>query len=155
MKKNQNQPIVLVRILLILMVAYLIFYMFRMTKDKKNIEGFTQKKKFELRTNNDIYDNFYSDIYDKIMYDKNKLDYEIEELTNLTKMNKKSTILDIGSGNGHHVGALYNAGMNAVGIDLSKYMILDGMMVHDKIEFHTILIPRQMNIARSLQLVRK
>jgi SAM-dependent methyltransferase len=123
MKKNQNQPIVLVRILLILMVAYLIFYMFRMTKDKKNIEGFTQKKKFELRTNNDIYDNFYSDIYDKIMYDKNKLDYEIEELTNLTKMNKKSTILDIGSGNGHHVGALYNAGMNAVGIDLSKYMV--------------------------------
>ena len=123
MKKNQNQPIVLVRILLILILAYLAFYMFRIAKEKKYIEGLDQKKKFELRTNKDIYDGFYCDIYDKLMYDKNKIDYEIEELVRVTKIDKKSAIIDVGSGNGHHVGALYNAGLNAVGIDLSKSMV--------------------------------
>ena len=40
MKKNENQPIVLVRILLILMLAYLAFYMFRVAKEKKNIKKY-------------------------------------------------------------------------------------------------------------------
>ena len=123
MKKNQNQPIVLVRILLILILAYLAVYMFRIAKEKKYIEGLDQKKKFELRTNKDIYDDFYCDIYDKLMYDKNKIDYEIEEIVRVTKIDKKSAIIDVGSGNGHHVGALYNAGLTAVGIDLSKSMV--------------------------------
>ena len=59
MKKNQNQPIVLVRILLILILAYLAVYMFRVAKEKNYIEGLDQKKKFELRTNKDIFDDFY------------------------------------------------------------------------------------------------
>ena len=123
MKKNQNQPIILVRILLLLILAYLAFYMFRIAREKKYIEGLDQKKKFELRTNKDIYDDFYCNIYDKLMYDQNKIDYEIEEIVRVTKINKKSEILDIGCGNGHHVGALNNIGMNAVGIDLSKSMV--------------------------------
>ena len=96
MKKNQNQPIVLVRILLILILAYLAFYMFRVAKGKKYIEGLDQKQKFVLKTNEDIFDTFYCDIYNKLMYDKNKINYEIEEMTRVTKMKKNSSILDIG-----------------------------------------------------------
>ena len=49
MKKNENQPIVLVRILLILILAYLAFYMFRIAKEKKYIEGLDKKKKIYVK----------------------------------------------------------------------------------------------------------
>jgi SAM-dependent methyltransferase len=137
MKKNENQPIVLVRILLILILAYLAFYMFRIAKEKKYIEGLDQKKKFTLKTNDNIFDTFYCDVYDKLMYDKNKIDYEIEEITRVTKIKKKSTILDIGSGNGHHVGSLCANNMNAVGIDKSEAMVLSSKKKYPKCYFKT------------------
>tara|TARA_Y100000741_G_C18258987_1_gene559957 strand:- start:2562 stop:3476 length:915 start_codon:yes stop_codon:yes gene_type:complete len=135
MKKTQNQPIVLVRILLILILAYLSFYMFRVAKEKKYIEGLDQKKKFILKTNENIFDPFYCDVYDKLMYDKNKIDYEIEEITRVTKMEKNSTILDVGCGNGHHVGALCANNMNAVGIDLSEAMVKSSKNKYPKCYF--------------------
>jgi cyclopropane fatty-acyl-phospholipid synthase-like methyltransferase len=137
MKKTQNQPIILIRILLMLILAYLAFYMFRVAKEKKYIEGLDQKKHFILKTNDDIFDTFYCDIYNKLMYDKNKVDYEIEEITRVTKINKNSTILDVGSGNGHHVGALCGNKVNAVGIDLSDAMVKSSQNIYPKCYFKT------------------
>lgn len=137
MKKNENQPIILVRILLILIIAYLAFYMFRIAKEKKYIEGLDQKKKFILKTNDNIFDTFYCDVYDKLMYDKNKNDYEIDEIIRVTKIKKNSTILDVGCGNGHHVGTLCTKNINAVGIDKSEAMVKSSKNKYPKCYFKT------------------
>jgi SAM-dependent methyltransferase len=150
MKKNPNQPIILVRILLILILAYLTFYMFRVAKEKKYIEGLDQKKKFILKTNDTIFDTFYCDIYNKIMYDKNKIEYEIEEITRATKIDKNSVILDVGSGNGHHVGALCGNKVNAVGIDLSDAMVKSAKNIYPNCYFKTGDIMKSFNGNKNL-----
>ena len=47
--------------------------------------------------------DFYSEIYDDLVYDEVKNDFEIGELKRLIKPTRKSRILDVGSGSGHHV----------------------------------------------------
>ena len=46
-------------------------------------EGFTQRKKFVLKEGIECYDGFYSEIYDDLVYDEVKNDFEIGELINL------------------------------------------------------------------------
>ena len=49
-------------------------------------EGFTQKEKFVLKTNDNLYDSFTAEIYDDLMFDSAKNAYEIREITKLTKL---------------------------------------------------------------------
>lgn len=86
-------------------------------------EGFTQSTEYLLKQGPDVYDSFYASIYDKLVYHDVKNDYEIGEIINNTKADKHSVILDIGSGTGHHVGALQKNGYNAYGLEISKDMI--------------------------------
>ena len=86
-------------------------------------EGFIQREKFIIKKGNDIYDDFYSSIYDELVYDNVKNDFEIGEIARLIKPTQKSSVLDIGSGNGHHVKLLQNAGYNVEGVDKSKSMV--------------------------------
>ena len=61
-------------ILLIILLIYLI-YNFAF---KKNCEGFIQEKKsFFRHSDSDIYDDFYVNIYDKILFNSDKNDFEI------------------------------------------------------------------------------
>ena len=69
-------------------------------------EGFTQQKKFVVKEGIECYDDFYSEIYDDLVLDEVKNDFEVGELKRLIKPTKKSRILDIGSGSGHHVSLL-------------------------------------------------
>jgi ubiquinone/menaquinone biosynthesis C-methylase UbiE len=88
------------------------------------IEGFSQKEKFITKKGNDIYDDFYVDIYDDLVYDSQKNAFELNEIKSITQMNpKKSIILDIGCGTGHHIGNLHKSGFSCVGIDKSSAMI--------------------------------
>ena len=86
-------------------------------------EGFIQREKFIVKKGEAIYDNFYSSIYDELVYDNVKNDFEIGEIKRIIKPTRKSRVLDIGSGNGHHVKLLKNAGYNSEGIDKSDAMI--------------------------------
>jgi len=86
-------------------------------------EGFVQREKFVLKQGNDIYDIFYSGIYDELVHDTVKNNFEIEEIKRLIKPTTSSRVLDIGSGNGHHVKLLKNTGFNAEGIDKSSAMV--------------------------------
>ena len=40
------------------------------------VEGFSQNRKFVVKKNNEIYDNFYCSIYDHLVYDEKKNDFE-------------------------------------------------------------------------------
>ena len=49
-------------------------------------EGFIQREKYVLKQGGDIYDNFYSSIYDELVHDTVKNDFEIGEITRLIKL---------------------------------------------------------------------
>lgn len=88
-------------------------------------EGYENEKKIMLfKENNDIYDDFYANIYDELVYNELKDDFQIGEIINKTNPTNKSVILDIGSGTGHNVDKLKKLGFNnTIGVDKSLSMV--------------------------------
>jgi ubiquinone/menaquinone biosynthesis C-methylase UbiE len=86
-------------------------------------EGLTFKEKFSNKSDEEVFDDFYASIYDELVYSEFKNDYEIGEIVKKTSPTKSSTILDIGSGTGHHVNAFKKLGFNCIGIDKSQAMV--------------------------------
>lgn len=104
------------------------------------IEGFAQKSPV-FKTNDmitDIYDDFYVNIYDDLVFSKFKNDYEIKNLIEYTKLPKKSSVLDIGSGTGHHVSSLLAHGYKAQGIDISPSMIKKAKENYPNLKFEEV-----------------
>ena len=87
------------------------------------IETFDNDQSFVHKIDQSIYDSFYVDVYDDILFSEFKNEYEIGTILNKTSPTKRSVILDIGSGTGHHVGELTQKGYNCQGIDLSSAMV--------------------------------
>jgi SAM-dependent methyltransferase len=121
---------------LILVVLFLIVYMLF----KNEVEG---KEGFSIETNeftfkdgkSQVYDDFYVNIYDQLLYNDVKNDYEIKQIVNNTKPDEKSIILDIGSGTGHHVAALAEQNFKVVGVDKSSDMIKKAKEMYPKLDF--------------------
>jgi len=103
-------------ILILLLIIYHIYY-------QTIKEGFIQQKEFLLKEGPEVYDNFYSEIYDDLIYDKIKNEYEVGEIINITNPTKHSRILDIGSGTGRIVKLLKDKGFPAEGLELSSSMV--------------------------------
>ena len=103
-------------LLLILIVAFKPF-----NTDK--YEGFEQNDKFLFKSGQDIYDDFYADIYDYLVLNNIKDEYEVGEIMNKTSASSQSKILDIGCGTGHHVAELSGRSIDVIGIDISPSMI--------------------------------
>ena len=107
---------------ILLVTLYVLFHTYYKYAPVK--EGFTQSKKYVLKQGSDIYDDFYVDYYDELLYDPLKNNYELGEMKRVTKMDtKKSYILDIGSGTGKHLHELHDNNYKCVGLDQSKAMI--------------------------------
>ena len=113
-----------VEIILFVLICSLLFLFIL----KKNKEGFiNEKQEIAIYTGNDIFDDFYSKIYDKLLFDDTKLNFEIDHIfqnqnQNQNKM-KNYNVLDIGCGTGHHINKLTNLNIKCIGIDNSKAMI--------------------------------
>ena len=90
--------------------------------DKKR-EGFEQKDQFLIKSGPEIYDDFYADIYDYLVFNNLKNEYEVGEIINIASPSSNSKILDIGCGTGHHVSSLGSKGLDILGIDISPSMI--------------------------------
>ena len=103
-------------------VIFFILYFLSKSQDTQ-IESMANNTKFETKENNDIYDHFYSNIYDSLVLNNHKNAYEISLIENNLSPNKYSSFLDIGCGTGHHVAALNQLKYKAVGMDLSKAMV--------------------------------
>jgi len=80
--------------------------------------------KFSVKSSmSDVYDDFYANIYDDLLYYNFKNKYEIGTLITNTNPTSESIILDIGSGTGNYVGNLASKGYVVKGIDISPSMI--------------------------------
>lgn len=113
------------KMLLIIIIIAIINYLFRLSEPPKKIpEGFSQNAPFILKTDLEIYDDFYAEVYDGITERDKSCHRELFEIIKMTEPDtKNSTILDIGSGTGCVVNQLTEAGYNVYGIDKSKSMI--------------------------------
>ena len=115
------------KILLFIALLLLLVIVFKgLDSKKKKKEGFSpgaHSDQFLFKTGPEVYDDFYSDIYDYLVFNTIKNDYEVGEIINKTTPTDKSKILDIGSGTGHHVAALSAKGLDVIGIDISPSMI--------------------------------
>jgi SAM-dependent methyltransferase len=89
----------------------------------KNKEGFKTTEPFLYKTGSEVYDDFYTDIYDYLVFNSLKNDYEVGAIINDTAPNEKSVIVDIGSGTGHQVADLKSKGLNVIGVDISPSMV--------------------------------
>jgi len=88
------------------------------------IEGFSQMKPFEIKKNDELYDEFYVKYYDEIIRDGYKTDFEFDEICHTTKPSKKkSKILDIGCGAGNLVKKFVKKGYSIKGVDKSSAMV--------------------------------
>jgi len=110
-------------ILITLSIIILIIHFFKLFNTKPYFEGFHQNAPFVLKRDNQIYDSFYAMVYDDLYKTETRSDYEYKKIIEMTHPSKKSEFLDVGSGTGHLVNNLNNAGFHAVGIDKSKAMI--------------------------------
>jgi SAM-dependent methyltransferase len=92
---------------------------------KPRAEGFTQKEEFTTKTDvSGIYDDFYANIYDYLVYNEVKNEYEIGEIVSKTHITQDSRVLDVGSGTGRHVGEMITQhNISAEGIDISPQMV--------------------------------
>ena len=112
------------KLLILIIICLVVFMMFKKKHNiNMNIEGFESGEKFLHYTGHEIYDDFYSDIYDHLVYNSIKDSYEVGQIINKTAPTNESVILDIGCGNGHHVAELTNKNLNAIGVDVSPAMV--------------------------------
>ena len=115
--------------MLILVLLILLMFGFYKVIHPIKTEGFQDKgaspgaADVQVKTGNDIYDDFYVGLYDNLVFNNIKNSFEIGEILNATAPTTTSVILDIGSGTGHHVAELGKQGYDATGIDLSMDMV--------------------------------
>ena len=87
-------------------------------------EGFTQLEPFVLKQNENVYDTFYSEMYDTLHDTKTRIQPELISIIKMTEPSPNhSVFLDVGSGTGNMVKELVDAGFDAYGLEKSADMI--------------------------------
>lgn len=89
-------------------------------------EGFNvnmTSDKFLFKKGTAVYDDFYAEVYDYLVFNTVKNDYEVGTIFNNTLPNEKSVVADIGCGTGHQVDQMAERDLQVIGIDISPSMI--------------------------------
>ena len=101
-------------LLTFIIIAFVISFSFYKKPNK-------QSKQLVFKTNTDLYDKDYVEIYNTVTYDYYRFQKDINTIVPTTSTD--SYILDIGSGTGEHVHQLNEKGIKTIGIDQSAAMI--------------------------------
>lgn len=116
---NFGKLLVFVGILLVVIVL-----LKPLVKSTNNVvEGMENQDKFLFKEGTAVYDDFYANIYDYLVYSSLKNDYEVGEIINNTTPSEASIIADIGCGTGHHAGKISDKHLKVIGVDISPSMI--------------------------------
>jgi len=126
----------IVLILVAVLLAVVVLFNTIMRRNKStSLEGFEQSNSFTLKEGPAVYDDFYANVYDHLVYNQLKDQYEIGEILNATKPTSESIVLDIGSGTGHHVALLEGQGVKATGVDISDAMVKKAQENYPQFDF--------------------
>ena len=107
-----------------LLLIMIVFFKYINNKNPNKIEGFQQEQEFLFKKGPEIYDDFYADVYDFLVFNELKNDYEVGMIINQNTPNTKTVVLDVGCGTGHHVAKMaQNNNLEIIGIDISPSMI--------------------------------
>lgn len=119
-----NKLSIWAKLLILICVILFVLSLFKSKNQNANIEGFEQQKdEFLLKEGPQVYDDFYANMYDHLVYNKAKDAFEIGQIINNTKPTSESIILDVGTGTGHHVDMLASQGFKVKGVDISPAMV--------------------------------
>lgn len=110
------------KLIIFTILLMLLVMVFKNLKSDR-VEGFEQNDQFLFKTGPQVYDDFYADIYDYLVFNNLKDEYEVGEIMNKTTPTSQSKVLDIGCGTGHHVAELSGRSIDVIGIDISPSMI--------------------------------
>jgi len=117
----------MLRILTIFIIGVIIFLAYKHLVEpeyKSNIEGFTQGSPYVLKTDQEIYDEFYVAVYDLLYRNEERGMKELRYIIDSTHPSvNRSNILDLGCGTGYLVNMLSSDGFVVHGIDKSDSMI--------------------------------
>jgi SAM-dependent methyltransferase len=120
--QNPNKLWLRVLVILLIIIFFITLYK-KIYCSQLGKEGFEQNEKFVLKRDENVYDNFYAEIYDKLHKPENLTDSILDFIQSNTQPSKESVFLDIGSGTGHLVNTLRTHGYYAYGIDKSSAMV--------------------------------
>ena len=131
------------KILLFITLLLILIMFFKSIKVPNGIrESFEQQDTFIYKKGPEIYDDFYASIYDYLVYNNIKTDYEVGQILKSTNPSTRSVVLDIGCGTGHHVAKLNSKNLQVIGIDISPSMIKQAM---EKYPTHKFMIGDALN----------
>ena len=137
--------------LVILMFILLGIWIYNKKNTLNKSEGFQQDKRFILKTDLDSYDDFYSEIYDKIMIPEQYSEYALNQIIQVIQPDKDmSVFLDIGSGTGSNLMFMKNRGYKIYGIEQSQSMINVSKKKHSNLEIKCDNVENPMSFDRSL-----
>ena len=101
------------------------------------LESFDNNKKYVKKTDDAVYDKFYSKYYDSIHLNKPRHEFEFNKITSLSKKTNDTKILDVGCGTGYTVKVFNDKKYNITGLDKSAAMISYAKKNYPKCEFIT------------------
>ena len=107
----------------LLLIVVIFFKTLSHTKEGMSNNINTSSEKFLFKNGNEVYDDFYANIYDYLVLNKIKNDYEIGVIKKSMVSSEKSVIVDIGCGTGHQVAELSANNLDVIGVDISQAMI--------------------------------
>ena len=123
------------KILLFVALLLIIVVFFKTITRYTSKEGFKQTDKFLFVEGNDVFDDFYAGVYDYLVFNNIKNEYEVGRIINTTEPASTSVIADIGCGTGHHVASLASKDLNVVGVDISPSMIKEAKKNYPQYNF--------------------
>ena len=109
------------KILVFLALFLSVIVMFKSIMPVK--EGMVNDFKVLFKKGDAVYDDFYANIYDYLVFSSVRNDYEVGIVMNAGNPIASSVIADIGSGTGHQVDKLRLKNLNVIGIDKSPSMV--------------------------------